>query len=855
MRPHVLTLLLVDNQSTVIYSSRNSWRHRKASQISLFDSAIAVQMQGRQRSQIILHRQAGLLSGYFPIKLPSGRQELRSAKKGTLYIEYDLDEKMDMAWYTQVSDLLNFWILSMLLALLSAAILDWRVSRRLHLVAAAASSLADGNATSRASLSGNDEVSDLGNAFDNMASKLAAEQRNLVANEERLKFALEAVADGLWDLDITNNQVYSNNWSRILGYSENELTPEQWNSLIIAEDADRIKPLAEQCFSGQIPAYHVEYRIRDKQGELRWISSRAKIVERNNQGNPTRIIGTHTDITERKQNEMLQQQREELLLFAQRLAKVGNWSLNVLTGQVIWSPELYRIFRVDPGTPIPPYHSFPSLLTKKSALLMEENIKRLLNEGGMYELDMEAVRADGSNIWVIARGEIAQRDAIGKPVMLSGTIQDITERKEQESALRASEKRYRELNEALEIRVAERTRELQQAKEEAEAATHAKSEFLSNISHEIRTPMNSILGMAYLAMDTDLDQQQRNYLEKIHISGQYLLALINNVLDFSRIETGKLILEHIDFQLDSVLETLLILLDENARQKGLKLHIEIEPGVERALRGDPLRLSQILINYVSNAIKFSDDGDIVIRVWQLAADAMGCQLRFEVQDNGIGLNEEARKRIFRLFEQADSSTTRKYGGSGLGLSISKQLAQLMGGTVGVESEPGRGSLFWFTLHCQRGSGQSEATNNPGHKTLEMTRADALKDCRLLMAEDNKFNQDLASEFLRRMGAEVVVANNGQEAIEQLQQSLVAGCPFDAVLMDLQMPVMDGIDATRALRADPRFEGLPIIALTANAWHEVKEACLEAGMNDFISKPISPSSMYSVISRHRRPVHS
>jgi hemerythrin-like metal-binding protein len=474
-----------------------------------------------------------------------------------------------------------------------------------------------------------------------------------------------------------------------------------------------------------------------------------------------------------------------------------------------------------------------SFLTHWLALHIIESDKRMA----------KAVLAMMSGLTLADAKERAEREMSGAARMLIDTVMDMYDRLANRTV-----QLTREINQRLaaerELRAARD--ELLRLKNEAVEATVAKSRFLANMSHEIRSPLNAITGLGHLMRRMGVTAQQQEQLDRIDSAGHHLMDIVDSILDLSKIEAGKFVLEQTDIQLEAIIADVVSMLRERADAKTLRLEVDaVLPPL--ALKGDPTRIRQVLLNYGTNAIKFTQAGTITLRASVVEEAAESALLRFEVEDTGIGIAPEAINRLFTAFEQAEDSTTRKYGGTGLGLAINRKLAELMGGEVGVRSVLGEGSTFWLTMRLHRGTRAAPRAAAPAGNAAEARLKGGHAGGRVLLAEDNEINCEIARTLLEDAGLVVDTAEDGAQAVE-----LAGAGDYALILMDMQMPRMGGLEATREIRRMPRHARTPILALTANAFAEDKARCLAAGMNDFIAKPVDPPVLFATMLRWLEP---
>ncbi|NOR68357.1 MAG: PAS domain S-box protein, partial [Methylomarinum sp.] len=791
-------------------------------------------------------------------------------------------------------------------------------------------------------------------------------------SEKRLSFSLESLGACVWEVNLFSRRIqYSRQCAEILGYTLDEISDslDDWMNMFRHRDKkDFINRFLLPSNSSKSSRINSDHQIRQKNGHWKWFNVSALVIEFDDDGNPLTVIGTHTDISERKQVERTQEKTARLLrrsltdlsAYTEAINQHASVSISDLDGRIIEVNDKFcEVTRYSRTELLGQSHNLLSSgvhsneffdemwHTIKNGKIWHDEVCNRTKNGELYWLDVGIVPIKNQNEQIVrflsVRFDISERkkaeaelyanslyvrsllEASVDPLVtinVEGKITDVNQATEQVTGVarkdligddfsdyfaspdearkgyeiafrdgaiqnypltinhkngkqtevlynasvyldqlgnvqgvfaaardvteqRKIEQDMKHLNENLEMRVEERTQELLEAKQKAEDAALAKSHFLSNMTHEIRTPINSILGMSYLALDSLPEEasKQRNYIQKVFHSGEHLLGLVNDILDFSKIEAGKMEINSICFDFKMIKEGLHSFFFEKMKRKQLEFIIDVDTSIPEFLKGDILRIQQVLINFIGNAHKFTNKGTVHVHAVLLSETESDCFIKFSVKDTGIGLTAEEQSSLFQTFHQADASITRKYGGTGLGLAICKEIVSLMGGSLGVDSQKGEGSVFWFTVKCDKCGKNDKYNSEELEVDLDLDKFSVLNGAKILLVEDNLFNQEVAFDLLSNQGVIVTVANNGVEALEKL-----ANHSFDCILMDMQMPKMDGLEATRQIRNQSHLTDICIIAMTANALTSEKQKCFAVGMNDFITKPVQPEVLYTVLAK-------
>ena len=500
----------------------------------------------------------------------------------------------------------------------------------------------------------------------------------------------------------------------------------------------------------------------------------------------------------------------------------GYWDWHIKDDYEYMSEKFWRMFGIDPKTKRHNPAEWQEMIFKDDLAKTLENFEEHVRSRGKIPFD-QTVRykhTDGSTVWVICRGQVIQWDKDGSPLRMVGTHTDISSLKEKETYIR------------------QKNAELKAATEKANAASKAKSDFLANMSHEIRTPMNGVIGFTELLKESSLDEEQLNYVESIEKSGKSLIELINDILDYSKIESGRLELKSEASNIYTIVNDVIQIFSPNMEKKSVRFLLDMQEDVPQYLEIDGFRLKQILINLVGNSYKFTKSGDISIKT---DYDAKNSELKISVSDTGIGIDSSKLESIFSAFQQADLTTTKKYGGTGLGLSICRNLVHLMGGKIHCESTLGQGTTFFFTVHGKKSKHKIEET-----RKSSIVFSEKLRDIAILVVEDNHINQQLCKKFLNRLGAQPEIASSGKEALNKVKEK-----SFDLIFMDIRMPEMDGYTVTRAIRKMENVKQPIIYAFTANAFEEDRESAKEAGMEGFLSKPVRIKNFESILNQFKK----
>jgi PAS domain S-box-containing protein len=659
-------------------------------------------------------------------------------------------------------------------------------------------------------------------------------QRETEKLKEQFELAISGTNDGIWDWNLKTNELFlSKRWKGMLGYEDSEINNEftAFISLIYEDDAPVVNEFVQRYLKGEIEKYAIEFRMKHKNGSIIWILAKGEAL-RDENGIPYRMAGSHSDISDRKLIEEKLWENQIRLEMAMDAGEHGFWDWDLITDSTYFSPVYYTMLGYEDAELPMNLDTFMQLIHPSDAKEVMPIIQQSINEGRPYAVEFRLKCKNGSYKWIMGKGKTYFDEKTGKPYRAVGVNIDINERKEAEEELKKLNGQINQYAQKLELN----NFELDMAKEEAEVANRAKSEFLANMSHEIRTPLNAIIGFSQILDEKIADNKLLKYTTGIKTSGKTLLNLINDILDLSKIEAGKLALNLEYVSMDEVIAQVVQVFEPNASEKGLKISYISDEDMPVCIKSDELRLRQIAMNLVSNSLKFTAEGEIVVQTAFINTDKTGkrTDVVFSVRDTGIGISPEQQKAIFDPFRQQDSSIAKKYGGTGLGLAITQKITHLLNGEIALKSKPGEGSEFIITFKDVL---FTDVDRNKAERSAPLEVQ--LGKATILLVDDVDSNRDVIIGFLENQPVTILEASSGEEAVE-----IVKAHAPDLVLMDIRMPKMDGYEATRIIKSIQNT--MPVIAITASILSTTDEQ--GALFDDFLGKPVLKSNLLESITK-------